>query len=136
MPFSSLQQLAPDKLCQLKTGSLVVFVQVNHAGDSPWWLPHAEWDGIHLADFVMPGFLVIVGVSIALSVSAQRQRGARAQDLVQKAAIRTSKLFFMGLFIQVSRALTRENQQISLTSSAWSSECIAGRCENWPLPRV
>ena len=114
----------------------MVFVQVNHAGNSPWWLPHAEWDGIHLADFVMPGFLVIVGASIALSVSAQRQRGARAQDLVQKAAIRTSKLFLMGLFIQVSRALTRKKRQVSLTTSRWSSECIAGRRENWPLPRV
>ena len=114
----------------------MVFVQVNHAGNSPWWLPHADWDGIHLADFVMPGFLVIVGASIALSVSAQRQRGACTADFVQKAATRTSKLFVMGLFIQVSRALTRKTTTGFFDLFKTYSECIAGRCENWPLPRV
>lgn len=80
--------------------TIAMMLFVNHSGQSPWWIPHAEWDGIHLADFVMPGFLVIMGASVALSLKVQRERGLSTHGLIAKALVRAAKLFVMGLFIQ------------------------------------
>ena len=40
---------------------------VDVAGDAYPSIGHAPWDGLHLADFVMPYFLLICGISAALS---------------------------------------------------------------------
>ena len=40
---------------------------VDVAGDAYPSIGHASWDGLHLADFVMPYFLLICGISAALS---------------------------------------------------------------------
>ena len=48
------------------TVALMLFV--NHAGHGTTWIAHATWDGVHLADLVMPCFLLLVGVSVALSL--------------------------------------------------------------------
>lgn len=37
--------------------ALMIFVN-NADEDRPWWLPHTPWNGLHLADAVMPAFLV------------------------------------------------------------------------------
>jgi heparan-alpha-glucosaminide N-acetyltransferase len=34
---------------------------VNNSGGSYYILDHAPWDGVTIADFVMPSFLFIVG---------------------------------------------------------------------------
>lgn len=52
----------------LRGYTLMAMIFVNHSGSWPAWLPHAAWDGVHVADFVMPCFLFTVGVSIALSI--------------------------------------------------------------------
>lgn len=82
-------------MCRLKcldiargcTVALMLFV--NHAGHEPRWLAHAAWDGLHLADLVMPCFLLIVGASVALSLTAGRQRGASTSALLQRVLSRT-----------------------------------------------
>ena len=65
---------------------------VNHAGKDPAWIAHAPWDGIHLADLVMPCFLFLVGMSAALSLTAQRQRGMTKDLLMRRVLSRTGKL--------------------------------------------
>ena len=57
---------------------------VNHAGKEPQWIAHAPWNGLHLADLVMPCFLLIVGMSTALSLTAGRRRGAATSDLLHR----------------------------------------------------
>lgn len=110
--------------------------KVNHCGSSPWWLPHADWDGVHLADFVMPGFLVIMGTSISLSLSSQKDRGAGGRQLLRKALVRAAKLFAMGLFIQVSQCLSIfQTEQSSLeivniTRLNSSQAVIANMCNS------
>lgn len=42
-------------------------ILVDDAGGDWPMIAHAPWEGCNLADFVMPFFLFIVGVSIALS---------------------------------------------------------------------
>ena len=70
------------------------------------WIGHAAWNGLHLADFVMPWFLVIVGFSLALSTESARVRKASKSALAKKACIRAAKLFALGLIVQGG-----ENQQ-------------------------
>lgn len=42
-------------------------ILVDDAGGDWPVIAHAPWEGCNLADFVMPFFLFIVGVSIALA---------------------------------------------------------------------
>lgn len=39
---------------------------VDYAGSIFPIIAHAPWNGIHLADFVMPFFLFVAGVSVAI----------------------------------------------------------------------
>lgn len=41
-------------------------VLVDYAGSSLPVIAHAPWNGLHLADFVMPMFLFTAGVSLAI----------------------------------------------------------------------
>ena len=75
------------------TVALMLFV--NHAGKVPGWIPHAPWNGLHLADLVMPSFLLIVGVSTALSLTASRQRGASPRVLLQRVLVRAGNHLLM-----------------------------------------
>lgn len=77
-------------VCRLKcldivrgcTVALMLFV--NHVGKVPQWIAHAPWNGLHLADLVMPCFLLIVGMSTVLSLTAGRQRGTATSALLQR----------------------------------------------------
>jgi predicted acyltransferase len=79
-------------------------ILVNNPGDwrNTWpILKHAEWDGLSLADLVFPFFLVVMGVSTALSVNTQLNKGNSKTEIFQKAGIRTLKLFGIGLFLNL-----------------------------------
>ena len=66
------------------------------AGDvDEYWIDHSPWNGIHLADFVMPLFLFMVGVSMAFSMKKYAGPG-----LKWKVASRTAKLFVLGCLTQ------------------------------------
>jgi predicted acyltransferase len=41
----------------------------NMGPDAPWWLAHAEWNGLTPADLIFPSFLFIMGMAIPLAVS-------------------------------------------------------------------
>lgn len=41
----------------------------NMGPDSPWWLDHAQWNGLTPADLIFPSFLFIMGVAIPLAVT-------------------------------------------------------------------
>lgn len=69
---------------------------VNNADGSYWIFEHAPWNGLTLADFVMPFFLFIVGCSIVLSHSKLRTRQTKLQ-IFQKSGIRALKLIGLGL---------------------------------------
>jgi heparan-alpha-glucosaminide N-acetyltransferase len=45
---------------------LQLMMLVDYAGAVFPIITHSPWNGIHLADFVMPFFLFIAGVSLAL----------------------------------------------------------------------
>ena len=96
----------PDRLLSLDVmrGLVVVgMITVNSAAllrevdgfNVPPLLLHAEWAGFTLADFVFPGFVFMVGVSIAIAL-----RGAAMTKAMLRATTgRTLRLFFAGLLV-------------------------------------
>lgn len=62
-------------------------------------LKHAPWHGWTPTDLVFPFFLFIVGVAIVYAYSGAVERGATSKELVKKAAIRSFKLFGLGLIM-------------------------------------
>ncbi|XP_040372575.1 heparan-alpha-glucosaminide N-acetyltransferase isoform X2 [Rosa chinensis] len=97
--ISDQKPLKPKRVASLDifrglTVSLMILV--DDAGGEWPMIGHAPWNGCHLADFVMPFFLFIVGTSIALSLK-------RIPDqllAVKKVILRTLKLLFWGLLLQ------------------------------------
>lgn len=69
--------------------TVAVMIFVNHAGQGVPWIAHAAWDGVHLADLVMPSFLVLLGASVALSLGTKSSTPRR--PLLQKVLARTGE---------------------------------------------
>ncbi|MCC7489337.1 MAG: hypothetical protein IT485_06770 [Gammaproteobacteria bacterium] len=87
---------------------------------------HAAWAGAHVWDFVMPGFVLLVGASMPLSVMARRARGDTTAQLRLHAAIRSLALVVLGLLATRSVPDYFENAMpylvilgIGLPCSAW-----------------
>ncbi|XP_071736981.1 uncharacterized protein [Rutidosis leptorrhynchoides] len=76
--------------------TVALMILVDDAGGEWPVIGHAPWNGCNLADFVMPFFLFIVGMSIALALK-------RIPDkfiAIKKVILRTLKLIFWGLLLQ------------------------------------
>ncbi|XP_039133910.1 heparan-alpha-glucosaminide N-acetyltransferase-like [Dioscorea cayenensis subsp. rotundata] len=73
-----------------------MMILVDDGGGAYEKMDHSPWNGCTLADFVMPFFLFIVGVAIALAL----KRVPRAVDAIRKITIRTLKLIFWGILLQ------------------------------------
>ncbi|XP_041012617.1 heparan-alpha-glucosaminide N-acetyltransferase isoform X2 [Juglans microcarpa x Juglans regia] len=76
------------------TVALMIFV--DDAGGILPAINHSPWDGLTLADFVMPFFLFIVGISLALTYKNLSCRAVATR----KAILRALKLLMLGLFLQ------------------------------------
>ncbi|XP_062084829.1 uncharacterized protein LOC133790980 isoform X2 [Humulus lupulus] len=76
------------------TVALMIFV--DDAGGEWPMIGHAPWNGCNLADFVMPFFLFIVGMAIALSLKRIPDQFAA----IKRVILRTLKLLFWGLLLQ------------------------------------
>ncbi|GAA0138320.1 hypothetical protein Leryth_002874 [Lithospermum erythrorhizon] len=76
--------------------TIVLMILVDDAGGSYPKIDHSPWNGCTLADFVMPFFLFIVGVAIALAL----KRVPKVSSAVKKIVLRTIKLLFWGILLQ------------------------------------
>nr|XP_043636764.1 heparan-alpha-glucosaminide N-acetyltransferase isoform X2 [Erigeron canadensis] len=76
--------------------TVVLMILVDDAGGEWPMIGHAPWNGCNLADFVMPFFLFIVGISIALALKRIPDRSLAAKKVI----LRTLKLIFWGLLLQ------------------------------------
>eukprot|EP00250_Pteridium_aquilinum_P006611 c16495_g1_i1 orf=559-1998(+) len=76
--------------------TVVAMIVVDYLGGVWSTLNHSPWDGITFADFVVPAFLFIVGVSLSLTYKAlESKRGA-----LRKIVLRALKIFVLGLILQ------------------------------------
>ncbi|XP_058740308.1 uncharacterized protein LOC131612556 [Vicia villosa] len=76
--------------------TIVLMILVDDAGEAYPRIDHSPWNGCTLADFVMPFFLFIVGVAIALAL----KRIPKIKYAVKKIILRTLKLLFWGIILQ------------------------------------
>ncbi|KAL3326387.1 hypothetical protein AABB24_037192 [Solanum stoloniferum] len=73
-----------------------LMILVDYAGSVFPSIAHSPWNGFRLADFVMPFFLFVVGVSLAIVNKIVLDRTGATLKVV----IRTLKLFILGIFLQ------------------------------------
>lgn len=71
---------------------------VDYGGSIFPIISHAPWNGLHLADFVMPFFLFLVGISLALVYKNKRSRPT--QSSTWKPLLRSFQLFILGILLQ------------------------------------
>jgi hypothetical protein len=83
----------------LRGVALFFMIFVNYGGGGYWFLEHADWDGLTVADLLFPWFMWMMGVSMALSFEAQRKAGVSKRDMWKKISIRSFKLFAIGMFL-------------------------------------
>ncbi|XP_030060837.1 heparan-alpha-glucosaminide N-acetyltransferase-like [Microcaecilia unicolor] len=78
--------------------SLTLMVFVNFGGGGYWFFEHAPWNGLTVADLVMPWFVFIIGTSVALAFNAMLKKGVHRIQLLRKLTWRTIVLFVIGAF--------------------------------------
>lgn len=76
--------------------TVALMILVDYAGGILPSINHAPWNGLTLADLVMPFFLFIVGVSLALTYKKMSSKVVASR----KAVLRALKLLMLGLFLQ------------------------------------
>ncbi|KAL8545556.1 hypothetical protein ACS0TY_005630 [Phlomoides rotata] len=76
--------------------TVALMILVDDAGGEWPSIGHAPWNGCNLADFVMPFFLFIVGMAIALAL----KRIPNRKKAISKVILRTLKLLFWGILLQ------------------------------------
>ncbi|GAB2219476.1 hypothetical protein Droror1_Dr00007112 [Drosera rotundifolia] len=77
---------------------LCVFLMmlVDYGGSVFPTIAHSPWNGLHLADFVMPFFLFIAGTALAIVYKKLEDK----VDATWKAIVRALKIFLLGVFLQ------------------------------------
>ncbi|KAM9809083.1 heparan-alpha-glucosaminide N-acetyltransferase isoform 1-T1 [Syngnathus typhle] len=76
--------------------ALTVMVFVNYGGGGYWFFQHAPWNGLTVADLVMPWFVFIIGTSVVLALSSMQRKGVGRLQLLQKITWRTAVLLTLG----------------------------------------
>ncbi|XP_072979199.1 uncharacterized protein [Typha angustifolia] len=74
--------------------TLMIFV--DYAGSVLPVVSHSPWNGVQLADFVMPFFLFIAGVSLSLVY----KKNSNKLQATHKAILRAVNLFMLGILLQ------------------------------------
>eukprot|EP00249_Psilotum_nudum_P012871 c24017_g1_i1 orf=428-1726(-) len=78
-------------------GFTIAAMIVVDCGGGLWSpLDHSPWNGVTFADFVVPGFLFIVGISLALTLKKVPEK----KRVVQMLSLRILKLLILGLILQ------------------------------------
>jgi heparan-alpha-glucosaminide N-acetyltransferase len=105
---------------------LMLFVNDLYMQGVPAWLGHraATFDGMGLADWVFPGFLFMVGMSVPYSIGNRIEKGESDLSVSKHILIRTVSLLIIGVLMSNSRNVSLENTGIS--KSLWSFIMYSG----------
>uniref|UniRef100_A0A667YK95 Si:dkey-192p21.6 n=1 Tax=Myripristis murdjan TaxID=586833 RepID=A0A667YK95_9TELE len=76
--------------------ALTVMVFVNYGGGGYWFFQHAPWNGLTVADLVMPWFVFIIGTSVVLGFRSLQRKGVGRVQLLRKLTWRTLVLLLLG----------------------------------------
>ncbi|MDR2623012.1 MAG: heparan-alpha-glucosaminide N-acetyltransferase domain-containing protein [Methanobrevibacter sp.] len=80
------------------TVAAMIFVNITASADAiPYFLHHAEWEGLYFGDLVFPFFLFIGGISMAFAFANKKNKSLKQQwsHFISRIII----LFVLGVFI-------------------------------------
>jgi len=99
---------------------LMLFVNDLFEPGVPSWLVHtkSDFDGMGLADWVFPGFLFIVGMSVPYALASRIHSGQSKKEIFSHIVLRTVSLIIIGLLMMNSGRLNPELSGIS--KSLWA----------------
>lgn len=94
---------------------LMLFVNDLFVPGVPSWMVHTEaaTDGMGLADWVFPGFLFMVGISIPYAIDARKKRGDSSEKVLWHILFRSISLIIVGLLIYNGGRINPEISGIS-----------------------
>ena len=67
--------------------AIMLMIFVNSGGGHFWWIEHATWNGLHVADLVFPWFLFIMGVCVPISLRGQLNRNVPKRTILSSIAV-------------------------------------------------
>ena len=110
---------------------LMLFVNDLYTPGVPAWLGHVKGDvdGMGLADWVFPGFMFMVGMSIPYSVGNRLSRGDARSDVLKHILVRAGSLLIIGVLMANSRNVGAE--YTGITKSLWSFIMYTGVLLIW-----
>ncbi|KAK1570604.1 hypothetical protein Q3G72_004385 [Acer saccharum] len=117
--------------------TVALMILVDDAGGLLPAINHSPWNGLTLADFVMPFFLFIAGVSLALTYKKLTNRAVATK----KAILRTLKLLVFGILLQGGflHGVNDLNYGVDIEQIRWTgvlqriavAYIVAALCEIW-----
>lgn len=99
---------------------LMLFVNDLNVNNVPSWLVHTDvnFDGMGLADWVFPGFLFLVGMSVPFAIESRLKKGNTKILLVGHIIIRTLSLLFIGVLMLNAHSVNP--QMTGISKNAWA----------------
>ncbi|XP_045592822.1 heparan-alpha-glucosaminide N-acetyltransferase [Procambarus clarkii] len=79
--------------------AIVVMIFVNYGAGSYWFLEHATWNGLQVADLVFPWFMWIMGVCIPMGLRSALRRKTPKHKIFFRILKRSIKLFVLGIIL-------------------------------------
>ena len=81
---------------------MITMVFVEDGGGGYWYMDHAIWNGLTVADLVFPWFIWMMGLSTGLSMHSMWRRGQNRLQVFSKVLGRAVKLLLVGWFLDAS----------------------------------
>jgi heparan-alpha-glucosaminide N-acetyltransferase len=118
MTNTSLNRLVSIDIMRGITLFLMLFVNDLYTPGVPKWMVHTEasYDGMGLADWVFPGFLFMVGLSVPFAMAARRKISSSSGSLLLHILVRSVSLIIIGVVILNG---DRINPQLTGISGLW-----------------
>ena len=113
---------------------MLVMIFVNDLGGVkglPWWTYHlpAKVDGMTYVDWVFPGFLFAVGMSLPLAVARRLQKGASAGSIWFHIVTRSLSLAVLGLIL--ANASKLDPGLAGISAKTWILSALLGAFLLW-----
>lgn len=120
------QRIASIDIMRGFTLVLMLFVNDLYIPGVPSWLGHtnADFDGLGLADWVFPGFMFMVGMSVPFALGGRISKGENNISIIKHILIRTISLLVIGVLMSNSRNVNSEFTGMS--KSLWSIIMYSG----------
>ena len=79
--------------------AITLMIFVNDGGGGYWFMEHATWNGLYVADIVFPWFIWIMGVCVPMSVRSAIRKETPVRAVVWAVTVRSVKLFLLGFIL-------------------------------------